>query len=108
MQEIVPLLAQVAVLAVATVAALGGIALGTRALWRLTTRVKPRDSLAVSPSDFHRLETAVEAIAIEVERISEAQRFSAALLNQRIPARDAERRDLASEPAPLPRQNTPG
>ena len=107
MNEIAVLFAQVAVVVVATVAALTGIALVARALWRLTTRVKPRDSLSVSPSDFHRLETAVEAIAIEVERISEAQRFSAALLNERIPARDAERRELPGEPAPLPRGNTP-
>ena len=107
MHEIAMLFAQVAVVVVATVASLAGIALGTRALWRLTTRVKPHDSLAVSPSDFRRLETAVDAIAVEVERISEAQRFSAALLSERLPARDDERRELPSVPAPLPRENTP-
>jgi hypothetical protein len=107
MHDIPILFAQIAVVVVATVAALAGIALGTRALWRLITRVKPRDGLAVSPSDFRRLETAVEAIAIEVERISEAQRFSVTLLNERIPARDAEYRELPNRPAPLPRQNTP-
>src|SRR5688572_32898899 len=80
MHEIAILFAQVAVVVVSTVAALAGIALGTRALWRLTTRVNPRDSLAVSLSDFRRLEAAVDAIAVEVERISEAQRFSAVLL----------------------------
>jgi hypothetical protein len=107
MQEIAILFAQVAVVVVTTVTALAGIALGTRALWRLTTRVNPHDSLAVSPSDFRRLETAVDAIAVEVERISEAQRFSAALLSERIPARDAENRELPSAPAPLSRKNTP-
>src|SRR5688572_7943214 len=98
MHEIAVLFAQVAVVVVASVAALAVIALGTRTLWRLTTRVERHDA-AVSPSDFRRLETAVESIAIEVERISEAQRFSAALLNERIPARDAERRDLPGERA---------
>jgi hypothetical protein len=107
MHEIPIMFAQVALVVVATVAALTVVALGGRALWRLTTRVKPRDSVAVSPNDFRRLEEAVESIAIEVERISEAQRFSAALLNERIPARDAERRELPGKPAPLPRQNTP-
>jgi hypothetical protein len=104
MHEIAMLFAQVAVVVVITVAAFAGIALGTRSLWRLTTRSDPRDSVAASPSDFRRLEAAVDAIAVEVERISEAQRFSAALLSERIPARDAEHREL---PGPLPRENTP-
>ena len=107
MDEISILFAQVAIVLVSTIAALAGIALGTRALWRLTTRVHPRDSHAVSISDFRRLETAVDAIAVEVERISEAQRFSAALLNERIPARDTENRQLPSLSPPLPPKNTP-
>ena len=104
MNEIAVLFAQVAVIVVATVAAMAGIALGTRALWRLTSRVKPHDSVAVSPSDFRRLETAVDAIAVEVERISEAQRFSAALLSERLPELNDTRRQL---PTPLRRENTP-
>ena len=35
---------------------------------------------------FARLENAVDAIAIEVERMSEAQRFSAKLMNERLPS----------------------
>lgn len=35
---------------------------------------------------FARLENAVDAIAIEVERMSEAQRFSAKLMSERLPA----------------------
>ena len=35
---------------------------------------------------FTQLEQAVEAVAIEVERISEAQRYSAKLLSERLPA----------------------
>jgi hypothetical protein len=44
-----------------------------------------------------RLETAVDTIAIEVERISEAQRFMVGLLSEPLPARRAERTEL---PAP--------
>ena len=43
-----------------------------------------------------RLETAVDAIAIEVERISEAQRFMVGLLSEPVPARRPERAELAS------------
>ena len=35
---------------------------------------------------FARLENAVDAIAIEIERMSEAQRFSAKLMSERLPA----------------------
>lgn len=105
MNEIAVLFAQVAVIVVATTAAMAGIALGTRALWRLTTRVKAHDSFSsVSSDDFRRLETAVDAIAVEVERISEAQRFSAALLSERLQERGTERKEL---PAPPRRENTP-
>jgi hypothetical protein len=87
------LLTQVALIFVATTVALTGIALGTRVLWRLTGRVQRRDSLdGVSADDFRRLETAVDTIAIEVERISEAQRFTATLLNERIPSKEPDQR----------------
>lgn len=36
------------------------------------------------------METAVETIAIEVERISEAQRFTVALLSERIPSKESD------------------
>ncbi|MEO8576959.1 MAG: hypothetical protein ABI556_09675 [Gemmatimonadales bacterium] len=35
---------------------------------------------------FARLENAVDAIAVEVERMSEAQRFSAKLMSERLPS----------------------
>jgi hypothetical protein len=38
-----------------------------------------------------RLETAVDTIAIEMERVSEAQRFMVGLLSESLPARRAER-----------------
>ncbi|MDQ2667727.1 MAG: hypothetical protein M3Z05_17185 [Gemmatimonadota bacterium] len=52
----------------------------SRWIWRRTSpRAMPGNVLEGNPQ-FARLEQAVEAIAIEVERISEAQRFSAKLL----------------------------
>ena len=40
---------------------------------------------------FARLENAVDAIAIEVERMSEAQRFSAKLMSERLPPSSEEK-----------------
>lgn len=107
--ELIPiLLVQVALVVVATIAALTGIALGARVLWRLTGRVQPRESLpGVSADDFRRLETAVETIAIEVERISEAQRFTAALLSERTPSRESDSREGPGALPPVPRIITP-
>ena len=41
---------------------------------------------------FARLENAVDAIAIEVERMSEAQRFSAKLMQERLPTASGDTR----------------
>ena len=46
-----------------------------------------------------RIEQAVEAVAIEVERISEAQRYSAQLLTDRLPAGATERTRTSATPA---------
>ena len=54
----------------------------TRRIWRRGPARGPNKLLDDSPQ-FARLEQAVEAIAIEVERIGEAQRFSAKLLAER-------------------------
>ncbi len=106
--EVMPILfAQVAIVVVAMVAALAGIALGTRVLWRLTSRARPREAVGVSPDDFRRLETAVEAIAIEVERISEAQRYTVALLSERNVPREEGHREERGAAAALPRVTTP-
>lgn len=102
------LLTQVAIVGVATVAVLTGIALVARVLWRLTGRVQPRESLpGVSADDFHRLENAVETIAIEVERISEAQRFTAALLSERTPPKESDSREGRGALPPVPGITTP-
>jgi hypothetical protein len=60
------------------------------------TRPRPRsDNVPMLPqvdeTRFTRLEEAVDSIAIEVERIAEAQRFSAKLMSERLPNRIAER-----------------
>ena len=82
--------AQVMTVIVMSTAAFVVIGLGTRILWR---RGSPRASAGQSPRDderMQRLETAVDTIAIEVERISEAQRFMVGLLSDSLPARRAE------------------
>lgn len=101
------LFTQLAIVVVSTVAALTGIALGVRVLWRLTGRVQPRESLpGLSADDFRRLENAVETIAIEVERISEAQRFTATLLS-RTPSRESDSREGRGALPPGPQTTTP-
>lgn len=82
--------AQVMTVIVGSVGALILIGLGTRYLWRIgsqTSRALP----TADPERLQHLESAVDAIAIEVERISEAQRFTVALLSDRLPARTDER-----------------
>jgi hypothetical protein len=51
-------------------------------------------SLPRDDERLERLETAVDAIAIEVERISESQRFMVGLLSESLPAGRAERAQL--------------
>ena len=102
MDNDVVVFAQLMVVVVPTVAALVGIGLAARALWRRGPADRDRLSAGDS-SRLERLETAVDAIAIEVERISEAQRFSAALLAERLPPRVS---DIKS-PTSVKRINTP-
>jgi hypothetical protein len=62
------------------------LALVTRMLFRWGTPKRvPRETglPAIDDTRFSRLEDAVDAIAVEVERIAEAQRFSAKLLSER-------------------------
>lgn len=62
------------------VAAMAAIAVGTKMALQ---RTKPRVLAPVSDERFERLELAVDAIAIEIERMSEAQRFTAKILTER-------------------------
>jgi len=80
--------AQVMTVIVMSTAAFVAIGLGTRILWRLGSTTKPRQVAASTTEDvarLQRLEQAVDSIAIEVERISEGQRFTVALLSERLP-----------------------
>ena len=84
-------LAQVAVLAGACSAFVVILFIVARAgfAW---TRPRPRAlpdpaAPAVDDARFARLEEAVDSIAIEVERIAEAQRFTAKLMSERLPDR---------------------
>jgi hypothetical protein len=58
------------------------------AFWatRSPRRVAAPESPRIDDSRFTRLEEAVDSIAIEVERIAEAQRFSAKLMSERLPS----------------------
>jgi hypothetical protein len=98
----VQMFAQVMVIIVASIASLVAIALGARVLWRWGSRTKPSHALESREHDdrLHHLETAVDSIAIEVERISEAQRFMVGLLGDPSQARRAD--------ASLPRSATSG
>ena len=92
----VAMFAQVMTVIVTSTASFVAIGLGARVLWRLGSR---RERPAPVPHDderMQRLETAVDTIAIEVERISEAQRFTVRLLSESLPARRVER---ATEPS---------
>jgi hypothetical protein len=79
-------IAQLAVIALATGA--GVIALWGVARWigSRTSRKPPEGQPALnSDARLERLETAIDAIAIEVERISESQRFTAKIMAERSP-----------------------
>ncbi len=94
--------AQVMTVIVGTVASFVVIGLGARVLWRFGSRPPaPRPVKSADDGRLQRLELAVEAIAVEVERISEGQRFTVSLLSERFPGR-ADR-----APAELPAPGTP-
>ena len=82
--------AQVMTVIVMSTAAFVAIGLGTRILWRRGATVQPRREARYDEDRQQRLEMAVDAIAIEVERISEAQRFMVGLLSEAGAARKAE------------------
>ena len=61
------------------------VAIFMGARW-VSHRMKPRPLVPIDDERFARLEQAVDAMAIEIERMSEAQRFTAKLLTERAPA----------------------
>ena len=108
MDHDVLMFAQVMTVITMSVAAFVVIGLGARVLWRLGSRAKPpRELSAIDPNAIQRLETAVDAIAIEVERISEGQRFTVSLLAEQLPARRVERAPEAPSAGAISRVNTP-
>jgi len=82
MDNDVIMFAQVMTIIMTSLAAFVAIGLGARILWRWGSRTKPTNTLENREHDdrLRHLETAVDSIAIEVERISEAQRFMVGLL----------------------------
>ena len=95
--------AQVMTVIVMSTAAFVAIGLGTRILWRRGSAVQPGREIRHDEDRQRQLEIAVESIAIEVERISEAQRFMVGLLSDPASQRRAE---LAS-PERVGKVNTP-
>lgn len=86
MNSDVAMFAQVMVVIVSSIGGLVVIALGGRVLWRLGSRKAPPSlppAGTIDETHIERLEQAIDAIAIEVERISEAQRYTVGLLSDR-------------------------
>ena len=94
--------AQVMMIIVTSTGAFVAIGLGARMLWRWGSRAKSRAVASVDDTRLDRLEAAVDAIAIEVERISESQRYTVSLLSERLPPVDER-----PAGAQLKRVNTP-
>jgi len=59
---------------------------------------EPRESGAIADSRLSRLEQAVDAIALEVERISEGQRFTTKLLSEQARQGSKLSRELTNTP----------
>ena len=99
--------AQVMTVIVVSVGAFVGIGMGARALWLRGSRATPRAVSSALEDRLERLETAVDTIAVEVERISESQRFAVTLLAERLPPRAGERNGELGSPGAAKRVNTP-
>ena len=75
---------QLAMIVAAFIAAMVGL-WGVARVIRHLTRQKTRalEGIGIDEARFARLEQAIDTIAVEVERVAEAQRFSAKLLSDR-------------------------
>jgi hypothetical protein len=107
MDSDVLMFAQVMTVIVTSIAGLVAIGLGARILWRWGSPRRPTIGAPHDDERQQRLETAVDTIAIEVERISEAQRFMVGLLSESLPARRAEHAGELAAPERAGRVNTP-
>lgn len=99
--------AQVMTVIVTSTASFVAIGLGARVLWRWGSRRDRSVHLPQGDERMQRLETAVDTIAIEVERISEAQRFMVGLLSEPLSARRADRAGELPAPERSGRAITP-
>ena len=78
--------AEVMTVIVSSIGALTFIAVTARMIWKAGTRASlPRGRGELPSADIQRLELAIDSIAVEVERISEAQRFTVTLLSESLP-----------------------
>ncbi|HEX2781709.1 MAG TPA: hypothetical protein VHM30_19545 [Gemmatimonadaceae bacterium] len=91
MDHDVQVFAQVMAIIVMTIASLIFVAGVTKFLFFRRSGPKP-SRLAKEDDRLRRLEEAVDAIAVEVERISEGQRFTTRLLAERVPELEARAR----------------
>ena len=97
MDNDVAVFAQVMVVIVASTFSFVMIGFMAHLVWRFGTRHKLAQRAVPAAREeerMQRLETAVDAIAIEVERISESQRFMVGLLSESLPTRRGERAEL--------------
>ena len=85
--------------AVGALASLSAVVIGTRAAWLIVKRLDPRtprvapDALRRVEDRLAEIERSTDAIAVELERLAEGQRFSARLLSERL-----------TDPVPPPRR----
>lgn len=91
MESNAQIFAQVMAVIVASVGAFTAIAVAarvvlTRAAVRRKLMAAPRGGDGADDGRLKRIEDAVESIAVEVERISEAQRFTVKLFAERLPS----------------------
>jgi hypothetical protein len=96
MDSDVVMFAQVMVVIIGSVFSLTVIGFMAQFMWRFGSKKLQTETQRLPHEEerMQRLETAVDAIAIEVERISESQRFMVGLLSESLPARRAERAEL--------------
>jgi len=92
-------LAQVLTIVAVFTSAMVALFFVARFLWNRTSH-SPLPAPRVDDDRFHRLEEAVDTIALEIERMSEAQRFTAKLLLER--GTDAAQAQVAQPKIPEP------
>ena len=98
MEPEIVMFAQVMAIILGSVASLVAIGFVARVLWKVGSR-PPRELPAPDAAQLARIEAAVDGMALEMERISEAQRFTVSVLNERL-AKGADDKDSRRLPLP--------